>query len=291
MGFETEEDAIKQDKFRVKWLRRVLPQPGPAGWLSIGHVIWLAQWRTKGLPYPPINAESGTLLRTKLEAGLTSGFPQPTLASSLAMRAIRQSLFGALLRALEAYADADLRTFTIVNAKWTYTPEELDRVTAAQIRNQLRTHLNRVCILSMPGPFICFLHGEFEPTSGLYVLHFHGVTTSAKAAALDRLKNRLGYIPTHTGAAPIRREQVRDRATQFTYLLKSYWPSKAVRDVSDGVMQRDRKGRRIPEPYHTQHLLWLDRQNLADLTLMNGCWSPRNRGPEAMRALYLLMHR
>jgi hypothetical protein len=290
MDFETEEDAIEEDKFRVKWLRLVLPQPGPVGWLSIGHVLWLTEWRTQRQPLPPLDAEAGEVLREMLEAGLTSGLPHPTLASSLGMRAIRQSVFGALLRALEDYADADLRTFTIMNAKWTYTPEELDRVTAAQIKNQLRTHLNRAGILRMRGPFICFLHGEFEPTSGLYVLHFHGVTTAAKAAALDHLKNRGGYIRTQTGAAAIRCEQVRDRAAQFTYLLKSYWPAKAVR-VVDGDMKRDRKHHRIPEPYHTQYLLWLDRQKLADLTVMHDCWSPRNGGPDTMQTLYLSIHR
>ena len=140
----------------------------------------------------------------------------------------------------------------------------------------------------MPGPFICFLHGEFEPTSGVYQLHFHGVTTADKAAALHRLKAIAGYERTRTGAAPVRCEQVNDRPHQFTYMLKSYWPSRAVRLV-DGERKRDRKGGRIPEPFHTQVLLWLDRQKLADMTLMNECWSPRKGGTPAMRSLYLLV--
>ena len=58
----------------------------------------------------------------------------------------------------------------------------------------------------------------------------------------------------------------------------------------DGERNRDRKGGRIPEPFHTQVLLWLDRQKLAHMTLMNECWSPRKLGPPAMHSLYLLVH-
>jgi hypothetical protein len=57
------------------------------------------------------------------------------------------------------------------------------------------------------------------------------VTTADKAAALHGLKDISGYEPTRTGAAPVRCEKVRDRPHQLTYMLKSFWPSRAVRKV------------------------------------------------------------
>ena len=62
----------------------------------------------------------------------------------MAMRTTRQSVTGTLLQALDGYADADQRTFTIVNTNWALTPVELDAIGAVTIRNLLRTHLNRV---------------------------------------------------------------------------------------------------------------------------------------------------
>jgi hypothetical protein len=288
-GFETEEAARAEDRLRARRIRRVLNRPGHTNWLNIKDRLWLATQRLPRLCAPPMDAEAAERLARKLQDGVASGFPTPSLASSMAMRTTRQSVIGALLQALDGYADADLRTFTIVNTKWALTPEQLDAIGAVTIRNQLRTHLIRVGVLSMPGPLVAFLHGEIEPAEGIYQLHWHGVATGDKAAALHRLKDITGYERTRTGAAPVRCEQVNDRPHQFSYMLKSYWPSRAVRMV-DGERKRDRKGGRIPEPFHSQVLLWLDRQKLADMTLLNGCWSPRKRGTPAMRALYLLVH-
>ena len=67
------------------------------------------------------------------------------------------------------------------------TPEQFESVTARQIKNQFISHLRRSGVMAVPGFLLAFLHGEFEPTSGTFVLHFHGVTTNEKAAALDNL--------------------------------------------------------------------------------------------------------
>lgn len=287
--FETEVDATKEDTFRVESLNRVLPIVGPVSWLNVGHAIWAAQWPPTQQTMPPLDGIKGRELVGALQTGTRDGLPPRTLASSLGMRAIRQSVVDAMLHAFTTYSNEDLRTFTILNEQWVFTPAQLDCVEAAKLTKQLRTHLERAGVLTLAGPFICFLHGEFEPVRCVYVLHFHGVTTAGKARALDRLKNRWGYAKSQTRAAPIRREQVRDRGSQFSYLLKSYWPSKGVRNVG-GVSKRDRRHHRIPEPYHAQVLIWLHSQSLTNITLMNDCWSPRKGGCEAMRGLYLSVH-
>ncbi len=42
-----------------------------------------------------------------------------------------------------------------------------------------------------------------------------------------------------------------------------------------------------PEPFASQVLIWLDRQRLRDLVILNDCWSLRNGGTAAMERLYL----
>ena len=199
-----------------------------------------------------------------------------SLASSIAMRGIRLEVLGKVLQVLEPYDDSELSTFTIINKQWRVTPKQLLYLKASTIRGQLRTHLCRAGVLKIPGPLIAYLHGEFEPNSGAFVLHFHGVTTSEKARALDALKadasgaRKWGYDKTATGAAAIRRDVVCDRARQVSYTLKSFWPQRTVRLVDD-MPKRDRSVHRIDDPHHLQVLLWLDRHKLTDICLLNNC--------------------
>jgi hypothetical protein len=161
-SFGTEEAALKEDKLRAEYTRRTIPS-GPVGWHNIGDAIWRAPQKPPHLRNPPINHKAAKHLIQKLKDGLASGFPAPTLASSMAMRTTRQAVMGTLLQALDDYADDDLRTFTVVNTKWALTPVELDAVDAATIRNQLRTHLNRVGVLAMPGPLVAFTASSSRP--------------------------------------------------------------------------------------------------------------------------------
>jgi hypothetical protein len=131
------------------------------------------------------------------------------------------------------------------------TPREFEQVTAAQLKQQLRTHLNRVGITAKSG--LAFLHGEFDPVARLYTLHFHGVTTAEIAAALDGLLIRKwGYVPTRTGADPIKRQKMSNPARQFTYLLKAFWPSRAVRLV-DGELKRTESPSAFPSRSIRRH--------------------------------------
>lgn len=162
------------------------------------------------------------LLRA-LKLGLRSDEPQPTLASSLYMREVRATVIGALLEAVDPFPDADIRAVTVINTAWRLSAAQLMRTSAAGIKNQFRTYLQRAGILALPGFVVAFLHGEFEPTSGCFQLHFHVLTTAEKAAAiLKSLRGRLGYVRTTTGAAAIKRSKIRNRSTQFSYLLKCF---------------------------------------------------------------------
>ena len=55
--------------------------------------------------------------------------------SSIFMRRRRKRILSALVAALKHYADHELRTFTIMNANWLFSPKELEEITAAVINN------------------------------------------------------------------------------------------------------------------------------------------------------------
>ncbi|MES0090087.1 hypothetical protein [Mesorhizobium sp. M0030] len=198
-------------------------------------------------------------------------FPQLTLSSFLYMRQVRLNVVAALLSAMARFSNDKLRTVTVINRKWRFTGRQLRKVTAAQIKRQFRTHLQRAAILDEPGFLVAFLHGEYEPTTGVFQLHFHLLTTTDKAVfLLKNLRGRLGYKKTATGAVPIKRRKVRDRPEQFSYLLKSFWPARPVVEIR-GQMKRVRGVRRIKGIQHTNYLLWLDRTDFSDILLLNKC--------------------
>ncbi|MBZ9998518.1 MULTISPECIES: hypothetical protein [unclassified Mesorhizobium] len=210
-------------------------------------------------------------LQRLLRLGLISPEPRSTLASSLHMRELRAEIIGALIEAVENIPDDDLNVVTVINRHWLYSPAALDKTSAAAIKREFRTHLERAGILAQKGLLVGFLHGEFEPTSRRYQLHYHLVTTRQKAQAIrPALKGRWGYERTFTGAAPIVAQPVNDRRKQLSYLFKAFWPQKAVVEVN-GKKKRRRDGNRIVLPYHNQALAWLHKQELADVMIANKC--------------------
>lgn len=293
-NFETELAAAREDRARARHMRRMLNlTEARSPWLTMNDREWLVRQHLRRVPVPELDKAAMRALADKLEGGVASGLAPLSLASSTRMRSIRLGLNGALFEAFADYPDEELRTVTVIYSGWTYAPNLLDGVTATKIKKQFRQHLNREGVTQVPGPLFAVLHGEFEPRSGVYVGHFHVITTAAKAAALKAGLTRgaiRGYTATATGAAPVFCSRLRDRARQFSYLVKAFWPCRPVVNI-DGRWKRVRRGRRSPEPYATQVLLWLDRQRFADLVLMQDCWSPRNGGSAAMRKLYLLVMR
>ncbi|GJE53797.1 hypothetical protein [Methylobacterium thuringiense] len=290
-GFETEKMAAAEDRLRARQMRRVLNRPGLTGWLNFKDRLWLIAQRPRQVSAPVLDRAAIARLARRLESGVAGGIPSATLASSLWMRTIRLGVGEALLDAFAPLSDAELCTVTVIYRGWSYTPAELEGVTAARIKGQFRQHLFRAGVLGVPGPLFAFMHGEFEPSTGRYQIHFHIVTTAAKAAALKAgltSKTIKGYTATATGASPVWCSPVRDRVRQLSYLVKAYWPSRPV-VIIDGKPKRRRDPCRIPEPFHTQVLLWFDRQRFSDMVVMNDCWSRRNGGTAAMRRLYLFV--
>jgi hypothetical protein len=208
-----------------------------------------------------------------------------TLASSIYLRGVRDRLGGALWQ-LVATALLLAATFTLLSRAWIFTPEQLQKVNARKLIAGVRQDLIRAGAAKAKGVLILFLHGEFEPESGLFVLHFHGVALGGMIDVVDRLRKRRKYKPAPRGKdgrpairtpVRIRRKPLTSLPEPLTYILKPYWPAKRIGAV-DGSDQdkRNRRHGRIPEPYHSEALLWLDRWALSDISLMIGIYVDQN---------------
>jgi hypothetical protein len=210
-------------------------------------------------------------LAYRLQAGTESGRPQPTLASSLFMRDLRLRVPGALLEFLDNYPGTDIRVVTAIHPSWCFKANQLLLVDARKTTNQFRTHLNRAGVTKAPGFLITCLHGEFEPFSQEFQLHFHGICAGEKLKAFNRLRNKQGYVRTPKIYRPIVINRIQDRPRQLSYIMQSFWPKKARVPIDGGdFYRRERTKTRIREPFQSVYLVWLDQWRFSDICLLNG---------------------
>lgn len=170
--------------------------------------------------------------------------------------------------------------FTLLPRGLEVTPADLFTVQPSAITNQIRSQVNRAGADEASGWLVAGIHSEFDPTAELFTLHVHGIAARGMIDVVDELRSTRPYCRRPPSEASDDRVAQRIRMTRkpltdlprpLTYLWQSFWPSKARGDDSDddvGFGQLHRDKRRIPEPYHTQMLLWLDRQRIEDMTLL-----------------------
>ena len=171
-------------------------------------------------------------------------------------------------------------TFTIIPEQWECTPEELSNVDPRRLLANFRTDLYGKGTAKASGWLFAFIHGEFDPVARVFRLHVHGFATGGMLAVLDRLRKMDNYrsvrkLPDGEWNPVYRRVWIRRKPlinlpSPLTYLVQAFWPSRPIYISKEGKRRRVRDKQRMPEPYHSQVLLWLDRWRLADLTLMVG---------------------
>lgn len=136
-----------------------------------------------------------------------------------------------------------------------------------------RSTLNRRGAAEASGFLFACIHGEFDPTTCLFHLHLHGLASDGYLDLLDSLRSLPAYRSARGSGEKqkvrIGRRPLDNLPYPLTYIVQSSWPSRWRGEI-DGVAQRSAIRARIPEPYHTAHLLWLDRWSLQDVTLLMG---------------------
>jgi hypothetical protein len=262
-GFETEAQVLAEDVRRASGLRAIA--------LGLG---WKQAW---GISPPEprlarlnLKTRAASDLADWLEAGVNSGDPAPTLASASFMRDSRLRIGGEFLRLAEHSPHTPVKVFTAIHPSWRCQATRLLGLDLRKIRNQFRTHLYRAGVVRASGFLAACIHGEFEPFSESYQLHFHGICAGDKLKALESLRGNQGYKRTREIYRPVVVTSLNDPPRQISYLMQSFWPNKAQLPRGGGMYQRSRTKTRIREPYHSLCLLRLDKWSLSDLWLLSG---------------------
>lgn len=241
----------------------------------------------KGTALPPQYVEEARELARELARKRVA----KTLASKSWMRTVRTNVTGAMIKLVEAAGPA-VSLATVIPPDWSYSAEELMQVDPRRLLAAFRQALYRCGARDADGWLIAFIDGDFDRDTERFQLHLH-IAVAGEMRELLRSVGRKGKFrserPGGRKQGPIyQRVQVTSKplyqsAYALTYLLKSMWSltrvgvdgdlggQQAVDDEGDSQSPRCTRHRmpgRIPEPYHSVMLLWLNRQRLQDITLL-----------------------
>lgn len=248
-GFETEAEARQEDKTRARLLRRT----------------------SRTLRSSRKRRSARRLARAlSLGKGVRSG----TMASNMYMREQRIRVGGGLWQLADAQGLPQLHTFSLIPDGCDVPGGRLGRVDPRHFIRALRADLYRNGAAAADGYLCAFLDGEYEIASDAWRLHFHGVVAGGMLQVVESLRGTRKYRssrPRDGTTRSIQRVRI-DRSLEnlpspLLYTLKGFWSARWEGVIGDKKVRRSTRCR-IPEPRHSELLLWLNQWSLADITLL-----------------------
>lgn len=242
------------------------------------------------IPEPFVGEAIG--LANKLAQGAETHVPSPTLASSLFMRSVRIRVIGNLWPLVENEALGFAATATLRPMGMWVPSSELHGFQPHVVNRRLKADIYRADIHKLKGYMLVGLHSEFDVNRGGYDFHYHIVAGGEMADAIDALRDvgrfSSGRIQPHEAGLPESARIIRSRDPLYnlpeplTYVLQSSHPHRPTTLNSDGSRTRSNRRYRIPEPHHTQWLLWMNRLRTSDLLFCVGM-APTTSGFKFLR--------
>lgn len=250
---ETEEAAQQEDTVRARLLRAVAA--------SGSHMV---------------NSEHCANMAAWLDQTASKGIPLRSRASARRMRQHRIDIASSLHQLIDR-SGLEARTFTLVSSSWTVPASSLPSIDPNDLLNGVRSDFIRASVDLNNGALFMAIDGAFERNRSLYQLHVNGLALGTAIDAIDELRALDKYRRVESCTATtwpiyrpivVSRQALTNLPSTLAYRLKHYWPCTWL--PMDGSTNRSRSEQRIPEPYHSQWLLWMDRWELGDLTLLMG---------------------
>lgn len=210
--------------------------------------------------------------------------PPASLANPVYMRAFQRVQGSALLVSIRETRTngLEVKPFTLVWPPHAVRAGALHEVNPRALTRWLRRRVLKHLPRNPRGWLYVQLHGEYEARSNTFVLHFHGIAAgdfldTLRGPVKEELKGELKALPTLPISPSVRvvlkiGGRLKDAPRQVSYVLQTWWPSRPVVKTPKGL-KRVRTKHRIPEPHHSEYLVWLDRHSIADLRLRMGLGS------------------
>lgn len=247
-GFETHEDARREDKFRVRSIERLI------GSREAGRF-----------------AEKLMIVRKSLKAGLFHDDNPNSPASALYMRWIRRIVGGGLVKLAQEVSGAKA-IITCINDKWGVPEAEVLDFDVRRMMAQFRADVLRASAGApwRTGGLIAFMDCQYLVETKIFQFHIHGFAWGDAVGAVRALKQARGYRKTDADK-PVKIQRLSNPQRQLSYVLKGFWPARIEYvDQSTGEVRLARRKRRIPGLAHGLFLLKRDTMSLDDASLLMG---------------------
>lgn len=224
------------------------------------------------------DCKAALLLASKLASQAVGEDTYDSPASALATRRTRLKLVAEVWKILDGTPQDQVATATLIKRGWCIAADSLADCDPRALLAQLRADIRRTEAFKPGGFLIAGLHADFEPNEQRYQLHAHLLAKGSAIEAVDRLRHMSRY---RSSSSDDDDDHVRQRVRlswtpltnlpdPITYLFQPFWPSRWIGTSPEGESIRQRIKARIPEPYHTEWLLWMDRWRFDDLVLLMG---------------------
>ena len=215
-------------------------------------------------------------LAERLENAVLQEEVLESAASSLYWREHRGNLAGWLWWLRDRYPHLLQALCTVICQYWEIPAADLERFAPSLFLNRVRSLANYYGAGQAEGYLAAGLHSEFVPETEVFRMHIHAIAAGGMIDVVDTMRQSpmlrgftdiLGEESVERRAVKIQRD-LKNLPDPLTYAVQSFAPVRLWGSPGTGEMRGKR--RRIPEPYHSQYLLWLDRWRLEDLTLLIG---------------------
>lgn len=254
--FETREEKSQEDRTRVRLLKAA----------------------HQGAKLSARERDAVRKLINQFERASKRGKIPRTLASSVFLRKLRKKIVGWLNYLHDQELDRSegmVTTFTVFPLNsWRVSSDKLQETKPHRLLEQFRRHLNKLGPMPSDGWLFVGLHCEFNRQTDTFDFHLHGVGAGSMIERIDQLRSTRTFGPVANGRVKsliqIERRSLDHPIIAISYCVQSWWPCKSYIEKESGAVKRTDRRSRIPEPHHTQMLLWFDQHQLKDLTLMMG---------------------
>ena len=264
-------------------LDRVLPGPGSSGAFEIKTAVFSEdERRARSLTSATLanltERRQAVCLAIRIDPHGVGTGERGSLASATDMRVVRIKTTGAILQIIDEHSGVPVAAVTLVPTGHRFNTPSLDNIDPRKLLASIRTDLNRCRAAAADGWLVLVLHGEFDTSAALYRLHFHGIAAGGMIDVVNGLKKlrkyrskRITSQVEHTAVdkpVMISRKPITNLPTTVSYIFQSFWPARWIGTTADGQVRKQRQKHRIPEPQHSEVLLWLDKWNLKDITVL-----------------------
>jgi len=161
---------------------------------------------------------------------------------------------------------------TLLPRGWLIPADELSEVSPRKLLAQIRAVLSRAGASNADGWAYLVMDCEYVEYLDAFAFHVHGVCAGGMAGVIGSLRERrkFKWLPEATGLGkrPVQLKRVTEgeEARALNYLIKTFHGKRVYAQGSDGPVRTGLKVS-VPEPRHSQYLLWLSRWGIEDFVL------------------------